>query len=259
MIAEYIRHWLGAENAKGHGVHSPFVFDFIQTVLRDKRHFYAFDTLEQLRTDLLQKNDTILVSDMGAGSHSGAGTERRIADITRMAARTPQQGRFLFRLMQRYPYQTVLELGTSMGMGTAYLALGNTNASIHSIEGCANIAAQARHNLQSIGIKSVQIHEGNFDTVLKDVLCLEPQWDLIFIDGNHREEPTWRYFNEACGFLSEHGVMVFDDIHWSKGMKAAWEKIRSDQRVRLSLDLYYFGLVFVDRAFKEKQDFMLRL
>lgn len=257
MVAEYFRHWLRAENAKGHGVHSPFVFDFIQTVLRDQRHFYAFDTMEQLRNDLLQSKGSIQVSDFGAGSHNGAGTERRIADITRMAARTPKQGRFLFRLMQRYQYRQVLELGTSMGIGTGYLSLSNSEASVHTIEGCANIAAQAKQNLQSIGAQNVQFHLGNFDVILSDVLAKAPRWDLVFIDGNHREEPTCRYFEQACGHMSENGVMLFDDIHWSEGMRAAWEAIRRDERVRLSIDLYYFGLVFFDSAFKEKQDFVL--
>jgi predicted O-methyltransferase YrrM len=259
MASAFFKHWMRAENRKGHGVHSPFVFDFIQTVLHDARHFYAFDDIEQVRTAALQNQQVLNVTDFGAGSHTGAGHQRTVASIMKHAARTPAQGRFLFRLMQRYGYSTVVELGTSLGMGTSYLASANAAARIHTLEGCSNIAAQAQQHFNALQLKNIHSTQGNFDDTLLSVLQNIPSLDVFFVDGNHREEPTLRYFTMALPYMHEQGVMIFDDIHWSRGMQAAWEQIKQHPRVRLSLDLFYVGLVFFDPAFKEKQDFSLFL
>ena len=259
MASEFFKHWMRAENKKGHGVHSPFVFDFIQTVLRDTRHFYAFDDIERVRANALNNQTVLHVTDFGAGSHTGAGTQRTVASIAKNAARTPAQGRFLFRLMQRYGYSSVLELGTSLGMGTSYLASANASARIHTLEGCPNIAAQAQQHFNALQLNNIHITQGNFDDTLLPVLEIIKTLDVFFVDGNHREEPTLRYFNMALPYMHPQGVMIFDDIHWSPGMQAAWEQIKQDPSVRLSLDLFYVGLVFFDSAFKEKQDFSLLL
>lgn len=259
MAAEYVKHWFRAENSKGHGVHSPFVYDFIHTVLRDKRHFYAFDDIEAMRRNALGNSSILSVTDFGAGSHTGAGNERSVADIAKHAARTPAQGRFLFRLMQRYGYTSVLELGTSLGIGTSYLAKANPLAQVITLEGCKNIAAQAQQHFNALQLNNIEITVGNFDDTLGEVLERNTPFDVLFVDGNHREEPTLRYFTMALPYMHPKGVMIFDDIHWSEGMLAAWQQIQQHPSVRLSLDLFYVGLVFFDPAFKEKQDFSLRI
>lgn len=48
-LIKYIIYWFTAANRKGHGIHSPFVFQFVTDVLNDDRFFYAFETLETIK------------------------------------------------------------------------------------------------------------------------------------------------------------------------------------------------------------------
>jgi len=81
---------------------------------------------------------------------------------------------------------------------------------------------------------------------------------MAFIDGNHRKAPTLDYFNKIMHKTNEYSCIVFDDIHWSREMEEAWEEIKRDDRVKLSIDLFFVGIVFFRKSFLEKQDFMIR-
>jgi predicted O-methyltransferase YrrM len=256
LLKEFLQYRWTAKTA--HGVHSPFVFEFMNAVLRDRRDFPAFGEIAELRRKLLADTRVLQVEDFGAGSHTVATKERRVNDIARTAGRTPKFGKLLFRLVNHYGHQRILELGTSLGLGTAYLGKANTSATLYTLEGSGAVAEVARGNFQQHGLSHVQQVIGNFDDTLEPVLREMGTVDLLFMDGNHREEPTLRYFRQALPFLHEHSMVVFDDVHWSPGMRAAWNAICADPAVTLSIDLFFFGLVFFRKDFKEKQHFVLR-
>lgn len=255
LIKAYLKYWLKAKSA--HGTHSPFVYDFIKNIVEDKRHFYAFDEIKNLRKTLYQNIHVVEVEDFGAGSLLSASTKRRISDIAKNAGRNEVFGKILFRMVNHYQLKNIIELGTSLGIGTSYLAMANQQANIQTIEGSKNIAQEARKNLAFLAIKNVTQHIGQFDDLLLPMLQ-QQSFDLLFVDGNHRKEPTLKYFKMALPFIHENSIMIFDDIHWSAGMQEAWEEIKNHSQVTYSLDLFYFGIVFFKQDFKEKQDFVLK-
>jgi hypothetical protein len=53
-------------------------------------------------------------------------------------------------------------------------------------------------------------------------------------------------------------IVVVDDIHWSKEMEEAWREIREQEPVRLSIDLFFMGIIFMKTEFKVKQNFSIR-
>lgn len=258
MIFRYLRFRGQAHHSKGHGVHSPFVFDFITDVMNDRGQYYYYGAIEGLRESLLRRREKIEVEDMGAGSATGAGRQRRIGEIARNAAKPARIGQLLFRIANYYQPRNILELGTSLGLSTAYLAAGNLNASVVSIEGSQAIAAIARENFRALGLPHIRVEEGNFDRVLPDLLKRNASPDLVFVDGNHRLEPTLAYFEQLLSCMSPESIIIFDDIHWSPDMELAWQKISADNRVMLSIDLFFIGLVFINPAFKVKQHFRIR-
>lgn len=258
LAAKYIRYYLAASNGKGHGVHSPFVFDFITKVLNDKRHFYAYNAVEQLR-DALTRNNTLLeVEDFGAGSVTGDKKQRSIAAIAKHAAKPKKYGRLLFRMANYYHPAIMVELGTSLGLSAAYFAMGNAAAQVFTCEGAPAVAAAAKKNFQTLGIGNVDITTGNFDTTLAPLLQKINIVDLAFIDGNHRKEPTLQYFEQLLEKAGPQTILIFDDIHWSKGMEAAWEVIKNHPRILLTIDLFFIGIVFFRTDFKVKQHFTIR-
>ena len=238
-------------------MHSPFVYGMIREVLMDKKHYPAYDKVEELRSRLLKDASVLEIADLGAGSRTAQSSRRSVADICRTASKPPKIGRLLFRLVQYYQPRDILELGTSLGLSTAYLSLAKKDASVTTIEGSPAIAAKARENFTWLGLENVKQVEGNFDEVLPRVLNASNH-DLAFVDGNHRFEPTMRYFTMLRDRAQEHTMLIFDDIHWSAEMEAAWKKICGDESVRASIDLFFIGIVLFDSRFKEKQHFSIR-
>jgi predicted O-methyltransferase YrrM len=228
----------------------------------------------------LRRDDTLLeIEDMGAGSAWKAPLQRSIGDITRRAAKSARLGQLLYRVARYYGPGTVLELGTSLGFSTAYLAAGagvgaaaggaegeagsrvwpagGGAAKVWSVEGAVQVAAVAEKNLRSLGLPVRQV-VGNFDDVLPGVLQEMGTVGLAFVDGNHRREPTLAYFELLMTYAAPQAVLIFDDIHWSREMEEAWTAIKNDPRVYLTIDLFFIGLVFLREEFKVKQDFVIR-
>lgn len=259
QIGAYLRYWLRSGNA--HGLHSPFVYGLYTTVICHDGAFAAYARIEQRRQALLSSDEVLEVCDFGAGSRVvGAGTRRRtVRDIARHAAKPSRLAQLLFRLVNHFRPATVLELGTSLGLTTAYLASAATRAHVLTCEGCPATAAVARATFAELGLGNVQVVEGNLDQTLPTTLTAlgTTPLDFVFFDGNHRYEPTLRYFEQCLAQAHEDSVFVLDDIHWSAEMEQAWEAIKAHPAVTVTIDVFYMGLVFF-RKKQPRQNFWLR-
>jgi len=258
LSLKYLNYYFSASNSKGHGMHSPFVFEFITKVLNDKEQYPAYSPVENLRHQLLKDQTLLTVQDFGAGSSIDKTNQRSIASIAKHAAKPPKFGQLLYRIVRQYQPSIVLELGTSLGISTAYLSLANPGASIVTMEGAGSVAAKARQNFNALELQNISIREGNFDQTLPGVTSQLSSLDLAFIDGNHRREPTESYFGQLLPLTHNDSILIFDDIHWSQGMEQAWETIKQDPSVRCTIDLFLIGIVLFRQEFKEKQHFSIR-
>ena len=254
----YLKFLLNAYNSKGHGMHSPFVFDFIIKIMNDRTVYSEYERVENLRKRLLNDETILNVEDLGAGSVVSKNKQRSISSIAKNAAKSKKFGQLLFRMIKYYKPKTILELGTSLGITTSYLSFAKPDAKLISLEGSKEIADVAKQNFKTSEIKNIELIEGNFDDTLGSVVRGLSTIDFAFIDGNHRQEPTERYFLEILSKVNIDSVLVFDDIHWSNGMEAAWKSIKNHSSVTCSIDLFYIGIVFFRKEFKEKQHFNIR-
>ena len=235
------------------------MFGLYTSVVRHTGTFRAYAPVEDQRQQLLNSTARISVTDFGAGSHTGAGQLRRVADIARTAAKPPNLAQLLFRLVNYFRPATILELGTSLGLTTAYLAAADSRHRVITFEGCPNVAAIARETFATLHLSNIDIVEGNIDhTLPPTLLALPAPLDFAFFDGNHRYEPTLRYFEHCLKHRTDNSVFVFDDIHWSAEMELAWEAIKAHPEVTVTVDLFYIGLVFF-RKNQPKQHFSLRV
>jgi len=258
LAKKYLNYHFSASNGKGHDVHSPFVFDFITKVLRDKKEYDCYEKIEAVRKELINNLRIIHVDDFGAGSTVMKLNERKISDIARSSLKPKKFAQLLFRMVQYYKPSTILELGTSLGITTAYLAEGNKNATVYTCEGASSIADIAKQNFNQLSIKNIELTQGNFDETLPQLLTKLNKVDLAFIDGNHRKEPTLNYFYQLLEHVSPSSILIFDDIHWSEEMEAAWHEIQQHQAVTLTIDLFFIGIVCMNSDIKVKQHFSIR-
>jgi predicted O-methyltransferase YrrM len=240
-----------------HGVHSPYVFDLMTIHLPSKKEFNCFENIEYLREQMLNSNLVIEVEDFGAGSIKGSSRTRKVSEIAAVSSKPPKQAQLFFRLTNLHQPETILELGTNLGLTTAYLSLACPQAKTISIEGSRELALIAHQNLHAIG-SSAQIRVGTFDELLDSVLEELQTIGLAFIDGNHRKEATLRYWEQIKPRCISKSIVIVDDIYWTPEMNEAWNFIKTDPRVSLSLDFYWFGIIYFREGI-EKQEFTLKI
>lgn len=258
MVLQFLHYFLTASNGKGHGVHSPFVFDFITQVMNDNRHFYAYDFIEQVRQDALKNNKVLTITDYGAGSIVTRSNQRRVRDIARSALKPKKFGQLMFRIINYYGANTIVELGTSLGITTAYLASGNLQGAVYTFEGASEVAQTAKDNFNHLLLTNIHLIEGNFDDTVEEEFKKMNSIDFAFVDGNHRKEPTIRYFEQLLKKSTDSSIFIFDDIHWSKEMKDAWKYIQQHTAVKLTIDLFFIGIVFFRKEQKVPQHYTIR-
>lgn len=256
MLVDYIKYLFKAKTL--HGTHSPFIYNFYQNVFSKDFRSPAFDHIEKHRRDLQKSKISLNFEDFGAGSlKSGELVKKSVASIASKSLKRAKWGRAFHRILTCYPSSIVLELGTSLGITTAYLAMANRNASIHSFEGSKEVLNLASTFFKNEKLNNIYTHLGNVDDTLPSFLKTAPVLGFVYLDANHRLEPTLRYFNQLFPYLNEDSILVFDDIYWSTEMTQAWEIIKKDERVRQTIDLFEVGIVFF-RKNQVKEHFVLR-
>jgi predicted O-methyltransferase YrrM len=260
---KYINYLFSAKTK--HGIHSPFVYDFVTTVLNDKKNYPDYDRIKNLRKQLLQNKTTINVTDLGAGSKTNKSNQRTISKICSTAEKNKKQAQLLYRIAAKYKPNVIFELGTSLGVTSLYLAAANKNTNLITIEGCPETATVARDNFKKQNAQNIKLVHGNFDDVLdpelqnyfNTITDKENHTALFFVDGNHRKEPTLNYFNTCLQYANANTIFIFDDINWSDEMREAWIDIINQEQVTVSIDLFFMGIVFL-RNQQAKENFVLK-
>ena len=238
-------------------IHSPFVSDFIKSVLLDQRFFYAFRDIEALRSRLLRNPYPIQITDHGAGSQADGRKWRPVSSIARYGAVSSKTGRQLFRMVQHYRPETVLELGTSLGISALYLRSASAKAAMITLEGCPETASQARVNFFKAGYPSIDLRVGMFSETLGQALKDLKTLDFLYLDGDHRAGASMQYVRACMEIHRNDSIFVLADIHWSVEMEITWETIRNMPEVTLSIDLFWIGILFFDPSIKVKQHYQL--
>lgn len=245
MLHQVKSYLIYKKNAVGkHGVHSPFVFDLMRQVFDKNDIFYAFKPIELIRESLKLDNTVLLIEDLGAGSKKNASNKRTVRQLIKNSAKAPKYGQLLFRLANYIEADNILELGTSLGMSTLYLANSRRYSKIYTLEGSEEIAKTAKDNFNKMKLKNIELIKGNFNKTLKPLLDKLTKVDFVFFDGNHKEKPTIEYFEKCLTKIHNNTIFVFDDIYWSEEMTRAWETIKSNNKVTTTIDIFEMGIVF---------------
>lgn len=253
LLKSYFKFLWNSKNA--HGVHSPFVFDLATKCFYDKKRFNEYGILENYRNSLLENANFIEVKDFGAGSRVFKSDKRQVSQIAKTAGITPKRARLLFRVANYFKPENILEIGTSLGLATSTLSLGNPKGNITTLEGCPETAGIAKLQSEKFGLTNINFVTEEFKDFLEKMSG--PEYKLIYFDGNHKEEATLQYFEMLLPTISNGSVWIFDDIHWSPEMERAWETIKKHPKVTVTIDTFQWGFVFF-RKEQVKEHFVIR-
>ncbi len=256
QIKAYIKFLWKSKNE--HAVHSPFVFTLITKCFYDRKPKAEYQVLKNYRNSLLENTNTIDVTDFGAGSKIFKSNTRPISKIAKTAGISRKRSELLFRITTYFKPESILEIGTSLGLATSALALGNMKANITTLEGCPNTITVAKNQFQLFNLKNVAFITTEFRNYfeccnLKPEIC-----NLIYFDGNHSKAATLDYFELLLPTITNESVWIFDDIHWSKDMEETWELLKKHPKVSVTIDTFQWGLVFFRRE-QPKEHFIIRV
>ncbi|MDB5227461.1 MAG: SAM-dependent methyltransferase [Bacteroidota bacterium] len=254
-ISEYIYYTISSLNK--YTIHSPYVYKLVTEVFEKQLFYEDYERIEALRDDLKDNDAVIDVVDLGAGSKSLKTRKRKISKIARKSVKKEKYAHLLFMMVRYLKANSILELGTSLGITTAYLASAHPNTRVITVEGSESIAKIAEENFRKLRLKNIELIIGNFDDVLPKICDEIKTFDLIFIDGNHREIPTINYFNTVLPYCHNETVILLDDIHWSEEMQEAWEYIKNHEKVTRTIDIFEMGIVFLRKENRQKEHMLI--
>lgn len=254
QIISYIKFLLKSTNQ--HGVHSPFVYDFVTKCLYDKSNYDDYQLIENYRKQLLQSKAILQISDFGAGSKTMNSNLRKVSKMVKTSSSSLKDTKLLFRISKYLGLNSTLELGTSLGVGTQALALGNPNNKVLTVEGCPETLEFAKSNFQDLKLENITAINTDFKNAIDNLT--RDTFDCIFFDGHHNKTATLEYFNLLKTKAHNDSIFIFDDIYWSKEMTEAWNRICADHAVTVSIDVFNFGFIFF-RTEQPKQHFRIRL
>jgi predicted O-methyltransferase YrrM len=243
QLIRYLEYFFTAGHLGGYGIHSPFMFAFYKRVIA-RRARNDLSRVRKRHRHLKKDKRVVHCSEQwGAGSNRLKKGGEKLSRIVRHSSVSYKYGRILFNLAREFQPATILEMGTSVGVSTMYLAEGRPEASLYALEGCSDKLAVANENSRLLNHPNIYPVEGAFGEVLPGLLPQIGPLDMVFMDGNHRKDPTLNYFALLQPYLHPHSIVILDDIYWSPEMKEAWNQIRKHPGVQVSVDLYRMGIL----------------
>jgi predicted O-methyltransferase YrrM len=254
QIIQYFKFLYKSTNQ--HGVHSPFVYDLITKCFYDKTNYQAYKTISEYRKALKKNKTQIAVTDLGSGSQKINSKIRCVSKMAKYAGTTYFRAKLLYRIVTYFNSKNNLELGTSLGIATQAMQLGNPKSHITTIEGCPNLSEFTKTIFLKNQISNVTFVNADFQKALKTLN--NNSFDLVFFDGNHQKESTLQYFNALLPTIHNDSLFIFDDIYWSKEMTEAWEIIKQHPKVTVTINTFYWGFVFF-RSEQIKEHFTIRV
>ncbi|MES2799200.1 MAG: class I SAM-dependent methyltransferase [Bacteroidota bacterium] len=252
LFFEYIKYrW----NAKGrHGIHSPFVYEILDKGFKKKPSKDFLIARKQLFTLYNSNQSVIEVEDFGAGSKY-FDRKRKVNAIFKRSASRGKKSKLLYHLMAHFEPNNVLEMGTSLGIGTFSMAFDASNSKIVTVEACKNTQQLAREQFDRLNLKNIETVNETFSDFLQQYSG--PHFDLVFVDGHHDGHALLKYLDQLNEFTHDETIFVLDDIRWSASMKLAFDSIVNSDDYHVTMDFFQVGIV-ARRIGQTKEHFVLK-
>jgi len=242
QLISYANHWLHEVNS--HSLQAPFIYNLYTKYIQKDFNKNHFKSIEKTRAKLLNEDFLVATVNYGATSIVHPNLQRtKVSTIAKKGLTSSKVSRLLARLIEFSGAKNIIELGTSFGLNTMYLAY-KKDTSVITFEGSEDIANVAQTNFELHKKNNIELILGNINNTLPEFLNARIRIDFAYIDANHKYKPTIQYFESIIKRMHKDSILVLDDIYWSKEMTQAWNEIKEHPEVTHSIDLFSVGIVF---------------
>lgn len=186
---------------KGHGVHSPYVYNFIIRVIEEKAQYYAYPQIEEQYSRV--KNDK----------------QTRPMPL--------KYSKLLYRIANRIKPQQILECGTDYGISTIAMQLAGSSAKITTIEQNKNIATYLKGAIEKPYAQALQEYYSNGSRP-----------ELIYISKQDSADDYKTIYKHLTANMNESSVIVISGIRKTKQTYTQFTKFASNNIIKVTIDLY---------------------
>lgn len=240
-LKEEIRYRFKTRHHKGRGIHSPYLFRLVTSVLQEKHPYYYFNSIESLRKEIYI---------------NPASLNKRHFITRHRGAKEARCGQIIFRIIQDAQSETLLELGMSTGLETQYMALANQKARCITMTRSAELAATAQKGFQKQGLKHIELHILEPEETPGNIINELETLDFVLFNQLGSEE-CLDLFTQCLRKKNNGSIFVFTNIHGKPDTTQTWKKIRVNKNVQVTMDLYNLGIVLFNPEL-EKRNYVLR-
>jgi len=206
--------------------------------------------IEYKRSRLLNSEDTIKVDfRLNSDPEPENNNREKIKDVC-LASVNSSYGALMHRLVREFDPKNCLELGTCLGISTAFISSAltlNGAGRLVTLEGSPARSKYAESVLSELGLPDIDHVVGPFNQTLEPLLQDYQEIDFCYIDGHHDGTATIKYFESISSVLTDGSIVVIDDITWSDDMNRAWNTIRDKEEVALAMDTFMMGICLIKK------------
>ncbi|MCX7953574.1 MAG: class I SAM-dependent methyltransferase [Bacteroidales bacterium] len=253
----FIKYLLTSRHRKGHGIHSPYIYHLIKNVFLYNQKKYQLKLVPRRFKEIIQKYSTVEHLDFGA---KGKGTKYliNVKKKYKYISVPIKYGKILSNLITYFNCKNILELGTGLGISSSYMALLNNRSTITTVDASTEFIKIAQELWKKLRINNINVINKTFNEAINEIIKTNDFIDMLFIDGNHKKDALLSYYYKLKPKFNKNTIVVIDDIYWSKEMHEAWNIIKNDPDVSLSIDIFRMGLIFFTDKIFFKQHYKIR-
>ena len=219
---------------KGHGVHSPFVFDLITHVIEQPLSYYSYKEMDLIRLHLQQSNRSI----------NDQGKRYTMQKYLRKQAISKKEGELLFRIANHYKPYSILTIGSSMGLLPLYLTGYSSKACCITLENNDEIALIAQEALEKREKRQIRIYPGLYEQSLPDALRELKKIDFLYISKTLTIKESDTAYHQCIPLMHDETIVMIGGIHDTPDKQKYWQQLCKDPQITVSIDLYQSGLIF---------------
>lgn len=197
---------------RGHGIHSPFVFNLITKVIEEKTPYHIYDDIELILKGMPLKQNEL-----------------------------NKTNKLLFKLVNYFGSKRVLEIGSGYGINSLCLTAPSKDIKCISIE-----YSEKKYSLATEIYKKWDRKISLVSTT--ELPEITEKQDCIFIDlSNCNNLPP--NLNQYLSRLSYNKTfIIIKGIRTNKRHQMLWKSIKDMESRTVALDLFNIGIVFFDTS-----------